>query len=145
MSAKRCERDLRRHEVPSPLGNPQSACTDHRFFPFGDYALRLVATGPLPVAASQRNTQDGALDVQWTSVLPAGHEERRPKRSGDRTRKPVGAHESESCPFTNFAPGYKVRENGLEPLTLCIWSRYVFQSHHSCASAPGEIRTHTGS
>ena len=115
MSAKRCERDLRRHEVPSPLGTPQSACTDHRFFPFGDYALRLVATGPLPVVASQRNTHDGALDVQWTSVLPTGHEERRPKRSGDRTRKPVRAHESESCPFTNFAPGYKVQEKGVEP------------------------------
>ena len=75
----------------------------------------MVATGPLPVVASQRNTHDGALDVQWTSVLPTGHEERRPKRSGDRTRKPVRAHESESCPFTNFAPGYKVQEKGLEP------------------------------
>ena len=97
MSAKRCERDLRWHEVPSPLGNPQSACTDHRFFPFGDYALRLVATGPLPVVASQRNTQDG-----------------------NRTRKPVRAHESESCPYTNFVPGCSTGAGNRTPKTLCL-------------------------
>ena len=55
-------------------------------------------TGPLPVVASQRNTQDGG-----------------------RTRKPARAHESESCTFTKISPpGHKVQEEGVEPSGFCV-------------------------
>ena len=76
--------------------NPQSAFTDHRFFPFGDYALRLVATGPFPVVASRRSTQDG-----------------------NRTRK---LHERMILRHARFPVshlGIVVQEKGFEPSKLC--------------------------
>ena len=141
MSPKRCERD----------SNPQSAFADHRFFPSGDYALRLVAPGPLPVVASQQSTQDGI-----------------------RTRKPDRARESESRSFTKISHlGIKYRRRGSNPqnsvfeadtysssvtpaqvplvrfeLTMDLSPARVLSPPHIpfCyrgKSTPGEIRTHT--